>query len=506
MNNHQQENPFKALMVIDRLEVGPVVLRPEKLSAPYRVFQNGEVRQNELVFRYEEAVFDPADPASRNLAAMIAAQVALNYGLFCREIVFHGPYTETDQRFLTQMAENTACEIYVNKFLQPNPFLSGAAAALPVLKQEKYLQATLTFQCPDDFDATKLPAWETDKQRCAILSSGGKDSLLSFGVMNELGYETHAIFGNEAGRHWFTALNAYRYFKNNIPHTSRVWMNSDRIFSWMLRQLPFVKQNFASMRADIYPIRLWTVAVFLFGILPLVRKRGIGRIIIGDEYDSTWLGEYQGIKHYSGLFDQSRYFDNALSYYYRNRDWGITQFSLLRPLSELLIEKTLAERYPELQAHQVSCHAAHMEGERVFPCGKCEKCRRIVGMLSAIGIDPARCGYREAEQKACLAALMQKGIKQESEDVEHLLWMLNERGKLNLPEDQKAILRPHSYTMKLRFQETRSPMNFLPRDLREPIYKIFLAHADGAARYIGNLWEEFSPLTDPSIELPNIFD
>ena len=34
---------------------------------------------------------------------------------------------------------------------------------------------------------------------------------------------------------------------------------------------------------------------------------------------------------------------------------------------------------------------------RVLPCGRCEKCRRIVGMMSALGADPQACGYT-AEQ------------------------------------------------------------------------------------------------------------
>ena len=61
-------------------------------------------------------------------------------------------------------------------------------------------------------------------------------------------------------------------------------------------------------------------------------------------------------------------------------------------MSELLVEKVLVERYPELQRHQVSCHAASVRGEQVYPCGRCEKCRRVVAMLTAVGGDPTRCG------------------------------------------------------------------------------------------------------------------
>ena len=47
---------------------------------------------------------------------------------------------------------------------------------------------------------------------------GYYDSLLSYGLINELGYETHPIFINESGRHWLTALNAYKYFQKNISY------------------------------------------------------------------------------------------------------------------------------------------------------------------------------------------------------------------------------------------------------------------------------------------------
>ena len=60
---------------------------------------------------------------------------------------------------------------------------------------------------------------------------------------------------------------------------------------------------------------------------------------------------FQGIPHYDGLYDQSKYFDAALSRYYDRKGWGLIQFSILRSLSELLIEKILVDRYSELH-HQ----------------------------------------------------------------------------------------------------------------------------------------------------------
>ena len=73
-------NPLRVLDAVDRLEVGPCVIEPDRITAPYRVVRGTTADVTELVFRYGEPVFDPDDPDVRNLASMIAVQPALNYG------------------------------------------------------------------------------------------------------------------------------------------------------------------------------------------------------------------------------------------------------------------------------------------------------------------------------------------------------------------------------------------------------------------------------------------
>ena len=505
-----EKESLEVLRVIERLEIGPVQLEKRRLSAPYRITINGETHQTELIYKFEEDVFDPGAEAAQNLADMMAAQVALNYGLFCEEIVFVGRFDKHDQRFILDMARNTAREIYVKKFLEPNPFLRGAAAELPTVKRESYLTAKLLFQGnnPPAKESSHAP-WEKrdgEASRYAVLSSGGKDSLLSFGLLNEMGMEVHPVFVNESGRHWFTALNAYRYFKDNISRTSRVWTNSDRIFNWMLRHLPFIRKDFAQVRSVEYPIRLWTVAVFIFGALPLLLKRGVGRLVIGDEFDTTHRLSHKGITHYDGLFDQSRYFDNALTRYFYRKQWGISQFSILRPMSELLIENILAQRYPELQRHQVSCHAAHKEGERIKPCGRCEKCMRIVAMLSAMDADPTLCGYTPEQVDRCFSQMVGKGIHQEGEGIRHLAFLLHRKGVL--PEARMGKVRgsEQSQVMKLRFEAEKSPLDGIPLEIREPLYRICMEHAQGAVKRSGRTWGEIDPWTDPAMGRPYPFE
>jgi len=496
-------NPLQKFQVLEKIEVGPVKVEKNRLIAPYTVTNEGKTAKLDLVYKYEDSVFDPDDVNTQNLADMIAAQVALNYGLFFKSIVFNGVYDGQDRRFIRDMAENTAREIYVNKLLQKNIFIRENYLPVPVLKLKNYCLANLVFgNTGDDDRKTSWQLWETTNSRHAILSSGGKDSLLSFALLNEIGNEVHPVFINESGRHWYSAMNAYRYFKVTFPNTSRVWTNADRVFNWMLRQLPFIRPDFDKIRSDYYPVRLWTVAVFMFGAIPVMRKRGIGRLIIGDEFDTTVRTSYKEISHYNGLFDQSRYFDNTLSRFFLAKGWSIAQFSVIRPLSEMLILKILALRYPDLQRHQISCHAAHLENGRVHPCGRCEKCRRIVGMLMALGSDPENCGYSRAQIQHGLKELQHKGIHQESvgqQQMRHMLW------SKNLISSPKPI-SAREEILHLRFDPEKSPMDSIPEDLRRPLYTICLEYALGAIRRTGRKWNNIDIVRDTGMTKPYPFE
>lgn len=490
-------DPLAGLAVIRRLEVGPVRLEPNRLTCPYRVVTDRGAWATELIYRYQEKVFDPAEEASRNLAAVTAAQPALNYGLFCDEIVLAGPLDALDRRLLRDMARNTAREIYVKKFLEPNPFLVGPARGLPAVRRPSFLRARLVFPGPRPREIEARP-WAAGRAAEAVLSSGGKESLLSFALLIEMGRQVHPIFINESGRHWFTALNAYRRLAVQAPLTARVWTNADRVFAWLLRRLPFVRPDFASLRSDEYPIRLWTMALLVFGALPLLRRRGVGRLVIGNEFDTTRRARFKGVAHYDGLFDQSAFFDRVMEAYFRAKGWGVSQFSIVRPLSELLVEKILVERYPELQGLQVSCHAAHKDGQSIRPCGRCEKCRRVVGLLLAAGGDPSRCGYDEAQIRRCLKDLAGRPVNQEAAAAQETLFLLRQKGLLDPAAGASAGIRPRPEALKLRFDPVRSPLEAVPPDLRRPLFTILLAHARGALRRSSRTWVEFDPLDEPA--------
>jgi creatinine amidohydrolase/Fe(II)-dependent formamide hydrolase-like protein/7-cyano-7-deazaguanine synthase in queuosine biosynthesis len=505
--SYPEDDPLSVLQVFDSLEIGPVRLESRKLTMPYRLKFEGGEDSVDLVYDYDEDVFDPADTSMQNLAGMVGAQAAMNYGLFCGRIIFNGGYDEADRRFIQDAAENTAREIYVKKFLEHNLFLTGGAAKLPAVKKPKYLRAKLVF--PEQGSKPDKLLWRflsAERDRHAILSSGGKDSLLSYGLLNELGKETHPIFINDSERRPFAAKNAYIFFMENVPNTARVSVNSDRLFNRMLSHMPFIRKDYASVLSEEELIHLWRVAVLLFGALPIIRKRNIGRLIIGNEFNTTDRTSYGGITYYNGVYERSRYFDDALSRYYMRKGWNIAQFSILRPLSEIIAQKTLAQRYPELLEHQISCQDAQESDQRIYPCGKCDKCRRTVGILAAIAADPRKCGYTDEQIKSCLNDLASKKVHSEAPDSEHLNFMLKNKGLKDLSPDSAKDAKEHPVIMKLRFHPEKSPMNGIPVELRMPLYRIYLEYADGAVRQLKRKWIDIDPFTEPAIIRPYPFE
>ncbi|WP_420321387.1 hypothetical protein [Flagellimonas sp.] len=482
---------IRDLVVFRQLSVGHLVIEPKRVKTTYTLTKmDGETISNDLIYFYDRAYFNKKEAKDINLASMMAVQVALNYGLFCKTIVFDGLFDTVDRRFLEDMMENTSREILVNKFFNENEFLKPPYDAIVPEKLQRFTAANVLFR-NSQFSDKKLEniPIDTKMDHYAILSSGGKDSLLTYGLIKELGI-AHPVFINESGRHWFTAINAYKYFREKEPNTAKPWCNSDRIFNWMARQMPFIKENFQNIRADIYPIRLWTVGVFLFGVLPIALKRKVGNILIGNEFDTTMKGNYKGITHYQGLYDQSKYFDNALTRYYYKKGWNINQFSLLRSLSELLILKILVKRYPELQKLQVSCHAAHEHDGRMLPCGKCEKCRRIVGMMTALSEDPKRCGYTNLQIQNTLQTLSSKSVKQIGSDVAHLYHLLVKGGHIETNEHTQKLAKMYPQIMQLRFGGDRSRIEDLPLHIRKPLLRMLVEYSAGISIKIDRAWHE----------------
>jgi hypothetical protein len=327
-----------------------------------------------------------------------------------------------------------------------------------------------------------------DRDRYAVLTSGDAGSLLSCGLLDELDVECHPVFFSDSQQPQATSAKAYEALRREYPGTTLIRSNVGRLVATMLESVTFSKPSRLHGTEGDDLSGLWAASFFPLATLPLLHRRSIGRLIGTGTFDSTARARRHGIQHNGGRYERSRFFDRTLTRYFRSKGWRTTHFSLLRTLSDFLIEGILVECFPHLLPLRSACRGPRGWGDGINPCGICEACRGVVAMLLALDADPSICGYREAQVEAALAACDREGIRLDRATTEHLAHLLYARGTIPSPRLGTVAGHEHSEIEKVRLDDERSPLSDIPMSLRLPLLDVFLDHSDGALFYTGCEW------------------
>jgi hypothetical protein len=127
-------------------------------------------------------------------------------------------------------------------------------------------------------------------------------------------------------------------------------------------------------------------------------------------------------------------------------------------------------------------------------------------MLSALGVDPAYCGYRASQVESALAGFVKQGVSQEAVGARQLGFMLLQKGLIDVPQKLKKMFKEQPQVLNLRYDPKVSPMNSIPVDLRVPLLRIFMQYADGVMHRTGKTWTPFDPLHDSNLSQPFAFE
>ena len=347
----------------------------------------------------------------------------LNYGLFSEKFILQFPITKTDINLLEKMNFIFSRDIYVNKILRrrTNYILPEYLKNL----DKKYANPETIIK-PTTIIKNNSLSSSLNSNACGVLSSGGKESLLTYGLLKEIGAIVHPLYITESGGHWRTALTAYRYHQENDTNTQRVWTNIDRFYTYMLDQLPFIRSDHRSMRADTYPIRLCIFPFYIFSLLPLFLKYEIGNLLIGSEFDDVREPPvFQGIPHYYGVYDQHQDFDLLMNSWYAKRTPGLHQWSALRQISGLIVERVLVKRYPKLAALQRSCHSCHIIDDEIIPCGICSKCQGVLLFLKANQAQPTLMNFPKEIVAKFEKEINLKTLRLDEDEKNHSLYLIS---------------------------------------------------------------------------------
>ena len=275
----------------------------------------------------------------------------------------------------------------------------------------------------------------------AVLSSGGKESLLTYGMIRESGAETYAFFFNESGGHWLTAKTSYEYYSSNFKNVRKVWSNIDRFYRWAQLRLKILDFAVVNRRADDYPIQLFTFPVYVFSFIPLLKAYSISALLLGDELDDPReMERYRGIKHYYGVFDQTWDFNRMTSEYLHSKGINSSLWSAVYPIFGSMVEKILIHRYHDLYLLQRSCHSCHYRNGRIIPCGECTKCMGILLFVKYAGGKTGEIGYSIEDGKLIIEKAEKVRMRIDPDEMEFLKRFLTSQ---TIPENLSHVEGVH---------------------------------------------------------------
>ncbi len=437
----------------------------------------GEEHFFHLRFKYEES------PSQKQLPLLRMASVmpSLNYGLFTREIRLDWQVSEADFSLLNDFLDVFSKDIFINKLVRrKNPYVLPQFIPSEAEVLETNARPIARIVAKSLVDDAPI-ASGLDENSCGVLSSGGKESLLTYAMLKEIGAEVHPLYVNESGGHWRTALPAYRQFRVNDPNTARVWTNIDRFYTFMLDQMRIIRKDHRKIWADTYPIRLCIFPVYVFLLLPIFAKRRIGNVLIGSEFDDPRMTSYYaGIRHFFGVYDQTQDFDVRMEQWFSKRMPKLRQWSAVRSISGLIVERILTSRYLELARVQRSCHSCRFYQSALLPCGKCSKCQGILLFLLGNDVDPSIMGYSEEDVSTLPARIREGNLRLDEDEKEYALFLAKLLPNLKNQET--------SHIETIHINKPTSDLQLLPARFRSSILKILAKYTNGFSTLEGESW------------------
>jgi len=455
----------RSLVCFSSIELGEPIIDKNKVRSKITLnFFNKKSINFTLIHSYQNNIKEDHLPILR-LANIMPL---LNYGLFSEEFFFDFPLSSYDLKIINELNNIFSRDIFVNKILRrrTNYIISKYIPSEENVSIDM-AQPKAKIKVLDEISDNKLGI-DIDFNRFGILSSGGKESLLTYGLLKELGGKVYPLYVNESGGHWRTALSAYRYHVKNDKNTQRVWTNVDRFYLFMLDNLDFIRSNHRKIQADTYPVRLCIFPFYVFLLLPIFIDNQIGNLLIGSEFDDLRSKpEYLGIPHYYGIYDQHQDYDILMNSWFEKRTSGIVQWSAVRNISGLIVERILVDRYPNLARYQRSCHSCHFENNNIVPCGKCSKCMGVLLFLLANGSDPKIMAFRKEDINSFHNRVKTSNLRLDQDEKNQSFYLIGAKG--NIPKVKSV-----EHVEKIHINCETCDISYIPNYIRDELLKILV--------------------------------
>jgi hypothetical protein len=219
----------------------------------------------------------------------------------------------------------------------------------------------------NNFTKKLLPDQKTSNKKLILSLSFGRDSLLSYGVIKELGLECYPVFVNDMEKYnkneseikkgiissFSEDLNQSIFFFND--DTDNIFRNQEDI------------KGFSELDSTN------AMLSFALELIPLAYHNSAKYIVFGNERNlSDFFMNKEKLRVYPSYDQASVYMKKKNEYLKRFTNDNIQIVSFVEPLYNLAEVKILHHRYPHLLKYIASCFSKKLTDDRW--CSKCHTC------------------------------------------------------------------------------------------------------------------------------------
>lgn len=265
-------------------------------------------------------------------------------------------------------------------------------------KTEEYLRrfANTTFS----FTESALPKVEAlnTKERSINTMTFGKESLVSFGLAEELGLRPQLVTVSEPDWNVIYRNEHFRTFE--YKHKERLMKQFEAEFDVKIHR---IHNGLGDLRFyghwDIDETELgWAsqLTEFMLLLLPFNSFYNSRYMIFGHEQScNDYFISKEGFR-YNPYFDQSSdWIQHMNSMLHSITNASVQATSIVQPLHEIAVSKILYSRYPQLAKYQMSCHQDNEGAEQNRWCNSCAKCALCHIFMKALGFDHTTVGLKD---------------------------------------------------------------------------------------------------------------
>jgi hypothetical protein len=171
--------------------------------------------------------------------------------------------------------------------------------------------------------------------------------------------------------------------------------------------------------------------------------------------------------------------------WYAKRIPGMNQWSALRGISGLIVERILVSRYPSLAKLQRSCHSCHITNGEVIPCGVCSKCEGILLFLLANDADPRIMNYTKEAITAFPNNLSESDLRLDDDEKEQSFYLMKGKGRF---PDVQCI----GHVEQIHVSEAACNPALIPEQFRQGLLTIMEQYTKGYCLLKDEQWVPLS--------------